>query len=78
MQEELVIIGTFYDVSRAYLIKAKLEAEGIVTFLRDEHINSILPGSSSGGIKVAVALQDSLRAYDIVDDFLGNDKPMQL
>lgn len=63
--EELITIATFDNAPQAYLVKARLESEGIVCFLTDEHISSLLPSGPFGGIKLQVSFADSFKAFDI-------------
>ncbi len=75
--EEWVTIAQYDNPSESYVLKSRLEAEGIPCFLKDENISNILPmGSLSfGGIKLQVALRDGFRAleiyYDTTDE-IGN------
>lgn len=63
---ELVTIAEFDNVNRAYLLKSRLEAEGIRVFLQNENINSILPVATFTGVKVQVSLHDSFKAMDVI------------
>lgn len=63
---ELVTIAEFDNVNQAYLLKARLEAEGIRVYLLNENINTILPAFAWGGVKVQVNLHDSFRAMDVI------------
>jgi len=68
--EEWVTIAEYNNPSECYVLKSRLEAEGISCFLKDENISNILPmGSLSiGGIKLQVALRDGFRALEIYYD----------
>ncbi|HAD96024.1 MAG TPA: hypothetical protein DCG19_01395 [Cryomorphaceae bacterium] len=63
---ELVTIAEFDNVNDAYVLKSRLEAEGIRTFLQNENINTLLSAFSFTGVKVQVNLHDSFRAMDIL------------
>ena len=63
---ELVTIAEFDNVNDAYVLKSRLEAEGIRTFLQNENINTLLSAFSFTGVKVQVHLHDSFRAMDIL------------
>jgi len=76
--EKFVTIATFSNASSAYLFKAKLEAEGIQCFLRDEFMNNILPVGSSGGIKIDVPLDQSMRALDIYYEVSADDGQIEI
>lgn len=65
---ELVTIAEFDNVNEAYILKSRLEAEGIPTFLLNENINNILSVSSFAAVQVQVNLNDSFRAMDILYD----------
>jgi len=75
--EEWITIAQFVQPSSGYVLKSRLEAEGIRCFLKDENVTNILPlGSlSMGGIKLQVPLKDGFKAleiyYDTTDE-LGN------
>ncbi len=66
--EELITIAEFDNVNQAYLLKSRLESEGIRVFLRNENMNSILPGPSFTTVEVQVNLKDSFKAMDIIYD----------
>ncbi len=64
---ELVTIAEFDNVNQAYVLKSRLEAEGIRVYLQNENINTILPAYQAfGGVKVQVNLHDSFKAMDII------------
>ena len=71
--EEWVTIAQFNNPSESYVLKSRLEAEGITCFLKDENISNILPmGSLSlGGVKLQVALRDGFKALEIYYDTTG-------
>jgi hypothetical protein len=75
--EEWITIAQFDQPSSGYVLKSRLEAEGIRCFLKDENVTNILPleSLSMGGIKLQVPLKDGFRAleiyYDTTDE-LGN------
>ena len=66
--EELVTIAEFDNVNQAYLLKSRLEAEGIRVFLQNENMNSILPGTLFTRVMVQVNLRDSFRSMDVLYD----------
>ncbi len=63
---ELVTIAELNSLNEAYLLKSKLEASGIKTFISNENINTILPMGGLGGIKLQVNFKDSFAAMDIL------------
>lgn len=65
---ELVTVAEYDNVNDAYVLKSRLEAEGIRVFIKNETISSVLPSMSwaLGGVKVQVNLHDGHRAYDIL------------
>ena len=71
--EELITIATFETPTQAYLLKAKLESEGITCILNDVYMNSLMPIGGFGGIKLQVYFSDSFRAFDIFYE-LENDR----
>lgn len=62
---ELVTIAEFNNVTRAHLLKSRLEAEGIRVYLTNENLNSILPTAFTV-VKVQVNLHDSFKAMDVL------------
>lgn len=63
--EELITIATFSSSSRAYLLRAKLESEGISCVLNDVYMNNLF-ATVSFDIKVQVYFSDSFKAIDIL------------
>lgn len=64
----LITFKTFDNSVDAHLLKIKLESEGIVCFLFDEHIVSINPLYSNlvGGIKLKINEEDVAHAKEIL------------
>ncbi len=62
---ELVTIAEFDNVTRAHLLKSRLEAEGIRVYLTNENLNSILPTGFTV-VKLQVSLTDSFKAMDVM------------
>ncbi len=69
--EELVTIATFNSVTEAYVVVARLEAEGIPCQLIDVNINTLIPTNTFGGVKLKVPLGVSREALDIYYE-IGN------
>lgn len=65
---QLVTIAELDSLNQAYVLKSRLEAEGIRTYIQNENINTLLPMGGFSGIKVQVNLMDSFRAMDIIYD----------
>ncbi len=63
--EELVTIAILDTHAQAYLLKARLESDGITCILNDVYMNSLMPMGPFGGIKLKVPFSDSFRAFDI-------------
>jgi hypothetical protein len=64
-----VTVATFNYLHEAYVPKAKLESEGILCFLKDEHTMFIQPFFSvSEGIKLQVGNDDAEDAIQILKD----------
>ena len=70
--EELITIATFNIPTEAYLLKAKLESEGIECVLNDEYMNSLMPIGGFGGVKLQVYFSDSFRAFDLYYELQQN------
>lgn len=64
--EKLIGIAEFNMISEAYVLKSRLEAEGIRCFLSNESINSVYPGMGFSRVELKVPLSDSIRALDIL------------
>ena len=63
MDEKLVTVATFKSAAEAYLVKAKLESEGIECFIIDEYISTI---SASEGAKLQVKVSDVEAAKKVI------------
>lgn len=67
--EQLVTIKTFTYPHEAYVIRGRLESEGIQTFLKDEMTVQVYNFYSNaiGGVKLQVFPEDVDRALSIID-----------
>lgn len=65
---KLVTIAELDDLNQAYVLKSRLESEGIRTFIQNENINTLLPMGGFSGIRLQVNLLDSFRTMDIIYD----------
>lgn len=63
---ELVTIAEFENVNEAYVLKSRLEHEGIQVFLQNENVNSVMGFGGFARVKLQVHLQDSFRAMDVL------------
>lgn len=63
---ELVTIAEFDNVNEAYVLKTRLESEGIKVFLLNENMNNLLSSFSFTRVKLQVNLNDSFKAMDIL------------
>lgn len=70
MDQALVKLTSCWSVEQAYLIKNRLEEEGIATYLNGEMAASTLwhISSATGRAQIFVAEQDLERAVDILKD----------
>ena len=68
MDQELVTIGTYRETMEANLVRSRLEAEGIMCFLADEHLVQMnwLYSDAVGGVKLQVAESDAEAAIRIL------------
>lgn len=73
MAERLITIAAFNDVTEAHILKGRLEAEGILCFLGDEHIVGAQPFYSVavGGVKLKVTEKDEEEARAILANIQG-------
>ncbi|MCC9167662.1 putative signal transducing protein [Pontibacter harenae] len=77
MSEKLVTIATYNDPTEAHILKGRLEAEGIVCFLGDEHIVGAHPfyAVAVGGVKLKVLENDAEEARTILEQIQsGNNE----
>lgn len=75
MNEELVTVGTTYDIVEAEFLRNHLEAEGFEVFLADENVVGAynLLANAVGGIKIKVPAEDAKDAYVIIDELRNAD-----
>ncbi len=73
MAQRFVTIANLNEPTEAYILKGRLEAEGILCFLGDEHIVGVQPFYSVavGGVKLKVAAEDEEEARAILADIQG-------
>ncbi|MDR0811205.1 MAG: DUF2007 domain-containing protein [Paludibacter sp.] len=65
-KEKLVTILTVNYPSDMYVIRAKLESEGIECFAKDEMTAQVFPTSAIGGVKLQVLESNAERALEIL------------
>ena len=78
MKQEFFTIASYEFPADVYIVKAKLESEGIEVFLKDENtINSDpLISSAIGGVKLQVRTFDkenALKIYNEIRDYAVDD-----
>lgn len=68
METKLITIATFPDALKAQIVKGRLEAEGILSFIADEHSMTNQPYLTMihGGVRLQVREGDSARAQEII------------
>jgi hypothetical protein len=68
MTEQPTVVGTYSDVMAAHVARARLEAEGIRTFLLDENLLTVNPllAGAMGGVKLVVAAADADIARELL------------
>jgi len=73
MAERLITIATCNELTEAHILKGRLEAEGILCFLGDEHIVGAQPfyAVAVGGIKLKVPENDADEAKAILASIQG-------
>ncbi|WP_347158434.1 DUF2007 domain-containing protein [Pontibacter chitinilyticus] len=73
MAERLITIATCNGLTEAHILKGRLEAEGILCFLGDEHIVGAQPfyAVAVGGIKLRVPENDVEEARAILAGIMG-------
>jgi len=72
----MITVANAFDVTEAYLIKSRLEAEGINTFIPDENTSQIQPmwNNAIGGVRVQVADEDVENAKLVLKDYYQQQK----
>ena len=56
--EDLVLLARFYDVSSAYLLRSRLEAEGLPSIVADALIyQNIIGGALGGRVRVLMSMR---------------------
>jgi len=70
----LVTVGTFPDVSLAYLAKGRLEEAGITSFIANENTGGWLPGLGVTWPTVQVAEEDAMRAIAVLESHFGTEE----
>jgi DNA-directed RNA polymerase subunit RPC12/RpoP len=75
MPERLITIATFNEVTEAHILKGRLESEGILCFLGDEHIVGAHPfyAVAVGGVKLKVTENDVEEAKAILKNIRQGD-----
>lgn len=73
MAERLITVATFSQPTEAYILKGRLEAEGIPCFLGDEHIIAAQPlySVAVGGVKLQVTEGDAQEAMEMLARIRG-------
>ena len=64
--EDLVLLARFYDVSSAYLLQSRLDAEGLPSIVADAlTYQNVIGGALGGGVRVLVPESYFARAAEI-------------
>ena len=63
-----IVLKTFLHLHQAHLAKSLLESEGIQAIIKDELMNSIIPGCSVGGIKLLVHEDDYEKSLQLLEE----------
>jgi hypothetical protein len=66
--QDAVTVATFWNAPEAYMVRARLEAEGIRAYVADELATMVTWGllNNSGGVKLQVAEKDAERAREVL------------
>ncbi len=70
MEDELITIARFDNIHDAYLIRSKLESEGIECFIPDEMLakTTFTSLAGEGGIRLQVREKDAADAMEILNE----------
>lgn len=68
--DEIITFRTFYNPMEAEIIRAKLEANDIPSFIVDESLGVLYPvyNQGGGGIKLKVFAKDVERSNEVIND----------
>ncbi len=68
MQENIIVLDSFYEPLAAHLARTKLEAAGIPCFLTNENLVSLnrMYSPVAGGVRLHVYQRDAARAAEIL------------
>jgi len=68
--DEIVTFRTYYNLMEAEIIRTKLEANDIPSFIVDESLGILYPvyNQGGGGIKLKVFARDVERSNEIIND----------
>ena len=69
MEDKMVELARFVQVSKAEMLANLLESEGIDCYVRDCFMNQIYSGVDFGGVKVELLEKDLQRATEIMHDY---------
>jgi hypothetical protein len=74
MSQKLVTVATFMFPQEAYILKGKLESQGIQSFIEDEYIVTMmwLYSTAVGGVKLKVRESNEAEALKII----GQERPI--
>jgi hypothetical protein len=72
--QNLVTVGTFPDVSLAYLAKGRLAEAGITCFIAEENASGVLLGVGVSWPKLQVAEEDAVRAIAVLESQFGPEE----
>ena len=75
MESEFTTIASFEYLADAQIVKAKLESEGIPTFLKDENILTVgFIRDAIGGVKLQVKTKDKAAARAVLVTKLPSER----
>jgi len=68
--DEIITFRTFYNLMEAEIIRAKLEANGIPSFISDESLGILYPvyNQGGGGIKLKVFAKDVEKCEEVLTE----------
>lgn len=68
---ELVVIATYFSITEANVVRARLESEGIEAVVRSDDVGSTVPTMGAArGVAVMVSEGDRPRALDSLERML--------
>ena len=69
MEEHIVTLATYPNITEASIVQGRLEEEGVESYVVDAtlQLEDALPGPAYGGVKLQIRETDLMRAQGIIN-----------